>query len=139
MIATGVAVVRLHERGNGYNLAHKTAMETRRGRYYYKKQWVGGTCQSTYIGQGGGAELLAQQEEEQRQARQAEREALRQQQAAEDAIDQGIDEIGDALGSLVDALMLVNGYHTHRRQWRKRRDRRNQTHDEENRRTNGSG
>jgi hypothetical protein len=92
-----------------------------RNGYYYRQHWQGDTCTTEYIGAGPVAELIAQQDAIERQQRQAAREALKQSMAEQDAIDAEIDAVGAELGAVVDAVLLVNGYRQHRRQWRKQR------------------
>lgn len=97
-------------------------MENRNG-YFYRKVWANGTCYSIYVGMGDDVELMAMQEEQERQAQREEREAWRRLMEREQAVDAGIDDIGAALGALVDAMLLVGGYRQHNRgEWRKQRD-----------------
>ena len=94
------------------------------GQYYYRSRRRGDTVTTEYIGAGPVAELIAQLDELDRQKRQAEREAVKQSMAEQDAIDAEIDSLGAELGAVVDAVLLVNGYRQHKRQWRKKREQR---------------
>lgn len=93
------------------------AWETRgNGRYYYRKRWMNGTCQSEYIGAGLIAELMAERDR-------IERELAAQQKALIDAInepDELLQLAGDWLDVLTKGVLLAAGYHQHKRQWRQR-------------------
>jgi len=41
-----------------------------------------------------------------------------------DEIDSGIDPLGDVVNLMVEAHLLASGYYRHKRQWRKRREKR---------------
>lgn len=92
--------------------------------YYVRKRRRGGTVTTEYIGAGPVAELIAQLDTIERQTRQEAREAVKRMMAEQDAIDAEIDAVGAELGAVVDAVLLVNGYRQHKRQWRKQRDQR---------------
>jgi hypothetical protein len=96
--------------------------ETRGNReYYYEKEWIDGKCVSTYRGSGEIASLIGQLELGRRLERRRERDIEMQRRAAERAIDEQINELSELNKSLLDALFLINGYHQHKRQWRKKR------------------
>ena len=44
-------------------------------------------------------------------------------QKADLAIDEQLDQLGDAVRAMTSAALMAGGYHTHRGQWRKSRDR----------------
>ena len=94
-----------------------------RNGYYFRQHWQNGTCTTEYVGAGPIAELLAQLDTIERERRQEEREALKRMMAEESAIDAEIDSLGAALRNVVDAVLLVSGYHQHDRRWRKQRGR----------------
>jgi len=97
----------------------------RRGdrRYYYRKRRIGGQVVSEYVGHGELAELQAEMDREAADLRATERCAERAERQAQRAIDAQIDEAGRQLRWLLRAYLLANGYHTHKGQWRKRRER----------------
>lgn len=96
--------------------------ETRgKQRVYYRKRRIGDSVRSEYVGAGYSAELMAQLDAHERQQAEVCRRAFEEIQRREDAIDRQIDSIGEQLQQLVDATLLVSGYHQHRRQWRKQR------------------
>ncbi len=90
--------------------------------YYYRKRRVGGRVISDYIGAGPHAELIADLDDLARVEAEAEREAWRQECDAMLADDQRIDEAGDLVRMLTRAWLLAYGYHTHKGQWRKKRE-----------------
>jgi hypothetical protein len=114
------------ERGKYTTVAQQgepRAWESRRkGReYYYKKRRVGGAVVSEYIGAGLLGELTKRADKQARQKAEVQRQAWQEVNRREEAIDRQIDEVGAQVQALVDAALLVSGYHQHRRQWRKQR------------------
>lgn len=89
--------------------------------YYYRNRRVGKRVISEYVGAGYPAMLCAQLDEHERAKASTERAAWQAEMAEQDAIDQEIDAIGNQLQALVKATLLVAGYHTHKREWRKQR------------------
>jgi hypothetical protein len=92
-------------------------------RYYYRRRKVGGRVVSEYIGSGYVADLAAQLDARDRLKQQAERERVRRDRAVQEELDEQVDEVGKQVTDLVTAVLLVSGYHTHKRQWRRFRDR----------------
>jgi hypothetical protein len=90
--------------------------------YYYRKRREGDTVVSEYVGRGELAELYATLDELERERREAEREAWRQRRAEIQAGVQILDEVEDAVRTLTRACLLAAGYHTHKGQWRQRRE-----------------
>ena len=62
-------------------------------------------------------QLDRQEQEWERVKRRAEREELE----SDRAIDREIDKTGDAIRAVLRGVLLINGYHIHRGQWRKQR------------------
>ncbi len=91
-------------------------------RYYYRSRREGDRVISEYIGTGLFAELQAEQDQVERlerQTRMRKQKKLRQEfKQAERAVDQACNFVNQ----IVHAAFLVTGHHTHKRQWRKRRD-----------------
>jgi hypothetical protein len=95
------------------------AWERRGGRYYYyRKRRQGNQVVSEYIGAGELAESAAALDALEGQLRRAGREA----RLARLALDARVDEACDLIGALTYAALLAAGYHTHKGQWRKKRD-----------------
>ena len=95
----------------------------RGGRYYVRKRWLHGRCVSEYIGAGEYAALLARLDEQGRRRHAATRAARREDHQREREIDAGLDAAMDAAATLTTAVLLVADCHTHRRQWRRQRER----------------
>jgi hypothetical protein len=102
----------LEQRGNNY--------------YLYKKRRVGKRVVSEYYGGGRMAHLLQLLEQADSENAADEKESKRLTIHAEKSkhaeIDQLIEAFGREARAFEDALYLVNGYHTHERQWRKIRN-----------------
>lgn len=96
------------------------------GDYYYRKRRQGNRVASEYVGSGYLADLASEQDKRERLQAKAQRELFRRQATEQDNIDAMVDMVGVVYSALVDAVMLVNGYHQHKREWRMKRDRGNQ-------------
>lgn len=96
--------------------------ETRgNGSYYYRKVRKGGRVVSEYIGAGDVAELLAKSDELDRQRRQLEAAEWRAVVESDRQQAEALAEVDELVKSAVAAVLIANGYHTHKRQWRKMR------------------
>jgi hypothetical protein len=97
--------------------------QRRNGNYYYRKTWRHGTCVSQYVGSGLLGQVAAGRDRRARQARQvgsplgtvATSAALLRQWDA-------LDHLSELVGALLGSHLVLAGYHTHKRQWRKQRD-----------------
>ena len=90
--------------------------------YFYRSRRSGGKVISEYCGAdilGAYAEGL---DDRTRDQLYRQRQAERKEQAEQDAIDRQVDELGDQVQALVDAVLLATGHHQHKRQWRKQRE-----------------
>jgi hypothetical protein len=86
-------------------------------RYYYRKCRQGGRVVSEYVGAGELAGAAAALDALEREIRRAER----QRRAQLRALDAQIAQVCDLIRALTDAVLLINDYHTHKGQWRKKR------------------
>ena len=93
----------------------------RRKRYYYRKKRVGKRVISEYIGKGEFADYLSEFAKYNRIRQRIEAQKTWETREKLEQIDREIDEIGEVNRNLVDMLFLINGYHQHKRQWRKKR------------------
>ena len=92
------------------------------GMYYYRKRRIGECVVSEYVGGGALAEVVALQDERDRLERAERRQAKRQASEEMRMLDRQVDEVAELIRALAQGVLLVTGHHTHRGQWRKRRD-----------------
>jgi hypothetical protein len=93
-------------------------LETRRNGnlYYYKKRREGNRVISEYIGSGLVASLAQKRAEIERRQKQMERERLQAERMSAAEIDKAIDGFSRLVDSLMEAELLLSGYHKHKRQ-----------------------
>lgn len=95
------------------------AWENRSGnRYYYRKRRIGRQVVSEYIGAGLDGEQAAEDDAQARQELQLQREQRRQ----AEQLDADLRQADELTRALVNAALLLAGYHPHKRTWRRRRD-----------------
>ncbi len=87
--------------------------------YYYRKERQGSRVKSTYVGRGEMAHLVSQF--------QASSTALERLAAGNKSLESKKEEnllklVGELIRLLTQASLLTNGFHTHRRQWRLKRN-----------------
>lgn len=94
----------------------------RRGnrQYYYKKRRIGGRVESVYFGSGIVGLLAEAQVLSQRAGRIKDRQTDRKMRQLRYA-DQQLAAVEEHIQGLYNGVLLVNGYHLHARQWRKKR------------------
>lgn len=97
-------------------------MAWHKGRYYVRKHWEDGSCRSEYVGVGPFAEALAELDALDRARREAERAAWRREQEQIEAMDAQVDAVCALIRAVADGCLLIDGYHTHKGQWRRRRE-----------------
>lgn len=93
-----------------------------KNQYYYRKEREGSRVKSTYVGKGEIAHMVAQIQSTspllERVARMIRSPEQVKWQKAETALEQAT----DLIRLITEAALLTAGYHTHRRQWRRKRD-----------------
>lgn len=89
--------------------------------YYYRNKRVGGKVVTEYVGGGYLGEFVQQADEHERQQAQEKRQAWQAIVDAEKQLDAQIDEVTALVNAYAGAALLINGYHRHKRQWRKQR------------------
>lgn len=91
-------------------------------RYYYKKEREGSRVKSVYVGSGETAHLIAKFEsssaEVERLLRVKKSIEARELNKIEDALDRAV----ELVQLFTEASLLTAGFHTHRRQWRRKRN-----------------
>lgn len=90
--------------------------------YYYEKERVGGKVVSRYIGTGTLAEACAVINESERRKHQLKRKALRRERQALEKEATLIRDHVDQIRALTHAVLIAEGYHMHKGQWRKSRE-----------------
>ena len=96
------------------------AWETRgNGSYYYRKVRRGGQVVSQYVGGGYVAEALAGLDELDREQRDLDAAVWRATVEDVRRQDKALAEVDDFVRLAVAAVLIANGYHTHKRQWRR--------------------
>ena len=90
--------------------------------YYYHKERVSGRVVSQYIGAGEDAILIARLDCLKREKRDYEQWQQREYRKEQAAIDATIAELQAAISTVMRAVLVSEGYHTHKRQWRRTRD-----------------
>src|SRR4051812_34560770 len=90
-------------------------------RYYYRSYRVDGRTVKEYVGTGPLAELAARVDELERQERLARREAWLTEQERLAAPEALLSEVQRLVGLLARATLLLEGYHEHKGEWRRRR------------------
>src|SRR5689334_25259724 len=91
-------------------------------RYYYRKERCGTSVKSTYVGKGEIAHMVAQF-----QSSSAEVEKLLRAKKSIEAdelkrIEGTLDRAVELVQLFTEASLLTAGFHTHRRQWRRKRN-----------------
>jgi hypothetical protein len=89
--------------------------------FYYRSRRQGNKVVSEYVGGGYVGLLMEQLDQDERYKAEIKRNAWQTAQAEQAAIDAQIDAVGAAVAALVDAQLLSNGYHKHKREWRRKR------------------
>src|SRR5262249_47656120 len=97
--------------------------------YYYRVHKVNGRVVREYIGKGCVAELAAQLDTLERQQRETDQATFRAAKAELDALDAPLIEFNDLADLLARVALVAAGFHEHKRQWRKRRVRREENNE----------
>ena len=98
-------------------------LETRErgGVYYYRKRRIGDKVISEYMGSGDLAFLAGIYDERERAEREAKRQQLRQLRTEATNTDRMLAELAGIVDTFVSASLIVEGYHQHKGQWRRKR------------------
>ncbi len=97
--------------------------ETRHGKhYYYRKRRVGARVVSEYVGRDQWAETLATCDHLDRAQVTLARTMERMARADVEALDRTLADVEAVVRTVTRAVLVANGYRTHKGQWRKHRD-----------------
>ncbi len=92
-----------------------------KNQYYYRKLWENGRAVNEYIGTGIAAEIIAEIDAERRQARHDDQESWQAMIQAVREIECAVTQVEDMVRRLTSSVLVINGFHTHKRQWRRER------------------
>jgi hypothetical protein len=100
------------------------AWEDRGGRrVYYRSVRLNGTPRKVYLGGGQVAEAEAERVESAQRRRQAERDTVRAECARDSGADAALREFRETANVLLQASLLLSGFHLDHGEWRRRRGR----------------
>lgn len=89
--------------------------------YYYRKERQGSRVRSTYVGRGEMAHMISKFEASSAEVEKLMR-AKRSIEADElDAVEATLDRAIELTQLFIQASLLASGFHTHHRQWRRKR------------------
>ena len=92
------------------------------GRYFYRKKRLGHRVVSEYVGAGEIAGLIAMMAGIEQHERIEQRTTRRQERLEAEALDHDLAQLRSISRTLMTAQLIIAGYHTHKRTWRKERD-----------------
>jgi hypothetical protein len=100
------------------------AWETRdgRGAYYTRSKRVGGRVVREYVGTGEVAELAAEIDAVERAEREEARAARRAEHAQAREVVEALSDLEAVTRQAVTETLHAEGFHRHKRQWRRRRE-----------------
>lgn len=100
------------------------ALETRDGRkYYYRSRRIEGRVVKEYVASGQAAENAAKRDKEAREQRRIQRKETEQLEAELAKVTQVVEAISERSEVLLAASLLTAGFHQHKSEWRRSRDR----------------
>jgi hypothetical protein len=99
-------------------------LETRKrgGLYFYRKRRIDGRVVSEYVGSGDLAHLAAHWDTLEHDKQAEERYRLSKTRAEEAASDKALADLEQTISTLVQGILLAEGYHTHKGEWRRKRE-----------------
>jgi hypothetical protein len=97
-------------------------MAYQRNDYYYRSKREGTRVVTEYVGRRQWVPALLRLGALERERQRSERARTRAEPEAELEVDREIDALDDLTRKLTQAVLIVSGYHTHNRQWRRQRD-----------------
>ena len=95
----------------------------RRGnnQYYYRKERDGSRVKSTYVGRGEMAHMISKFESSSAEIEKLLRVKKLMEAQEVERIEASLDRAVELVQLFTDATLLTAGFHTHRRQWRRKR------------------
>ena len=93
------------------------------GPYYTRSRRVGGRVVREYVGRGPLADIIAQADEAEREARRLQRKREREQLEQDRELDQSFSTYSAGVDELLRGVLEAAGYYRHKRgEWRRRRE-----------------
>lgn len=100
--------------------------EKRGGReYYYRKEREGTSVRSVYVGCGETARLIAQLDAMKSDEREGKCRLTKMERKQLEEQDREVTRVCSIVETLTTGALLAAGFHMHKRQWRRKRDARN--------------
>lgn len=97
-------------------------LEDRDGRLcYYRKERHGARVRSVYVCTGETARLLFLLDEARTQEERLKEYLVKMERARDKALDTQVEQACSIIDTLTNAALLTAGFHTHKRQWRRKR------------------
>lgn len=90
-------------------------------RYYYKKERQGSTVRSVYVGRGEIADMLSKLQSSSTDLEKLMRAKRLIEADKIDHVETTLDRAVELVQLFTEASLLTAGFHTHRRQWRRKR------------------
>lgn len=94
--------------------------------YYYEKERIGGKIRSVYSGKGDIALMINWLTKDRKEQEKYEKKIKCREKAVierkENEMDNILNEFADLSKVLTDAFFLANGFHQHKREWRRKRN-----------------
>jgi hypothetical protein len=96
--------------------------ENRNGKsYYYRKEREGASVRSIYVGSGETSRLIAQLDELQTDEREGKRTLARIEREQRQEQDAELAALSKIVDEVTAATLIAQGFHRHKRQWRRKR------------------
>src|SRR5688500_8401538 len=89
--------------------------------YYYRKERDGSRVKSTYVGRGGMAHMISKFEASCGEVEKLLRLKKSVEAQESERIEAALDRAVELVQLFTEATLLTAGFHTHRRQWRRKR------------------
>ena len=90
--------------------------------YYYKKERDGSRVKSIYVGRGEIARMVAQLQSSSPLLERFARSMKAPDEVKFEKAEAALDQASDLIQLITQAALLTAGYHTHHRQWRRKRN-----------------
>ena len=90
--------------------------------YYYRKEREGSRVKSVYVGRGEIAHMIGEVQSSSPLVEKLARTMKSRDTVEQEGVDASLDHLRFQVQTLTEGLLLLSGFHTHKRQWRKIRN-----------------